>query len=204
MSADHPTATRSKIHMFAAGEPHRGMYRYFPPATRAELWGGLAFIVLPLLGAVWVLTCRSEALALEHNSVNVEGTVARLWVTYDVKKRPHFHVAYEYVAPAGDDLPVFRNEVEFSERRFAELKRGEPIILKVCQTAPANHQVVGTPPRIFLSAGTSLFCLGILSLLALAGTIMLWWWWVSSGKMVPAQLFVRIDADVIHVVDKHG
>ena len=183
--------------MFATGEPPRGMYRFFPPATRAELWGGLAFILLPLLGAVWVLKCRSEALALEHHSVNIEGKVVRLWVINDVKKRPHFHVEYEYDAPAQADLSVFRDELEVRERRFTEFQVGGPISLRVCQADPANHQVVGTPPRILLSRAATLFCLGILSLLALAGTFMLWWWWVSSGKSGATEVIVLIDTRVI-------
>src|SRR5262245_59857220 len=194
--SDHPTTSGSVIRIFATGEPPRGMYRFFPPATRTELWAGLAFVLLPLLGAVGVLKCRSEALALEHNSVTIEGKVVGLWVIHDVKKRPHFHVEYEYDAPLQADLPVFREEVEVRERRFTELQVGGPIAVRVCQADPANHQVVGTPPRIFLSMAAMLFCLGILLLLALSGTFMLWWWWVSSGKSGATEVIVVMDARV--------
>jgi HNH endonuclease len=70
--ADDPMPSRSEIHVVATSEPRRGQWRWFPPATQAELWTGLVFIILPLFGAAWVIHCRSEALALERDSITVE------------------------------------------------------------------------------------------------------------------------------------
>ena len=189
MATDHPIPSRSEIHLFATGESPRGLFRFFPPATRSELWGGLAFLVLSLLGAAWVLKCRFEALALQQDSVNVEGKVVRLWMTKP-KNRTYYHVEYQYPAPPEGDTPLFRDKAELDEQHFIRLKEGGPITVKVCRTDPANHQVVGESPRVFSSTAAMLFSLGLLALLALAGVLMLWWWWICRLKPGPAQVFV--------------
>ena len=191
MATDDPIPSRSEIHLFATGGPRRGLFRLFPPATRSELWGGLAFLVLSLLGAPWVLKCRSEALALEQDSVNVEGKVVRLWRTKP-KNRTHYRVEYEYPAPPEAHPAVFRDKAELDEQHFIRLKEGGPIAVKVCRTDPANHQVVGESPRVFLDTAATVFCLGLLALLALAGVINLWWWWISRREPGPTQGFVLL------------
>jgi hypothetical protein len=136
-----------------------------------------------------VLKCRAEALALEQDSVTVEGKVVQLWTTR-LKNRTCFQVAYEYPARPEADGPPFRDTAEVDEQHFRQLIEGAPIALKVCRTDPANHQVVGEPPRVFSSTAATLLCLGFLALLALAGVIMLWWWWICRRKPGATQLFV--------------
>src|SRR5262245_48231486 len=98
MATNDPVPSRRENHMFATNELLVGLCRLFPPATRAELWGGLAFIVVSLFGTAWVIKCRFEALALERDAVIIDGTVVRLWVTTGRGSGLH-HVAYEYPAP---------------------------------------------------------------------------------------------------------
>jgi hypothetical protein len=172
MATDEPVLSRSEIHLFETGEPRRGLFRFFPPATRSELWGGLAFLVLSLLGTACVLKCRAEALALEQDSVNVEGRVVRLWTTKP-KNRTYFRVEYEYPAQPNADTPTFQDKAELDEQHFQRLKEGGPIAVKICRTDPANHQVGGESPRVFSSTAATLVCLGLIALLALAGATML-------------------------------
>jgi len=179
----------SEIQLIAMTEPRRGLYRYFPfpPAARAELWGGSVIVALSLLGALWVLKCRFEALALERDSEIVEGKVVRLRVTKDVKNRPHYWA--EYDGPLELQAVIPRREVELPKDHFDRLTEGGPIPLRVCRTDPANHQFVGEHPRLFLSTGAMLSCLTVLALSALAGLMNLWWWCVSRNA-APIQVVV--------------
>jgi hypothetical protein len=77
----------------------RRFARYFPTGRREELWGGLAFVIVPVLLAAWVIRCRSEAIA-ERDPVTIEGKVLRQWFTKGKGGRVP-HVAYEYPSPAG-------------------------------------------------------------------------------------------------------
>jgi len=101
MAADAPVSHHTEIRLFATGEPPRGMYRLFPPATRTELWAGLGFLGVALLGAAWVLKCRFDALALEQDPVIVEGKVVQLWKAPN-RRHWYYHVGYEYPAPPAD------------------------------------------------------------------------------------------------------
>src|SRR5262245_41882829 len=114
MATDDPIPSRR---LFATGEPRHGLFRFFPPATRAELWGGLAFIALSLLGTAWVIKCRFEALALERDAVTIDGTAVRLWLTPGRGSGVH-HVAYEYPAPWGEEARTIRGEITVSDERF--------------------------------------------------------------------------------------
>jgi hypothetical protein len=198
MVADGPVPPLSEIHLLATDEPRRGLFRFFPPATRSELWGGSIFLILSLLGAAWVLKCRAEALDLEHDSVIVDGKVLRLWKTKP-KNRTYFRVEYEYPASLKAGTPMFRDTAEVDEQQFNGLKEGGPIAVKVCRTDPSNHQVVGESPRVFLNKAAMVFCLGLIALLALAGVIMLWWWWISRRKAGCARLFVGYGVFVLDV-----
>jgi hypothetical protein len=179
MPADDPFLARSEIRVFATVEPRRGLFGLFPPATRAELWTGLVFLVSSLLGAAWVLKARSDALALEHDSVNVEGKVLQLWKTQARRGWRH-HVEYEYSAPPQINAHILRNQTELPEEHFNGLNEGGPIAVKVCRTNPANHHVAGDRLRIYSDAVATAFALGLLGLLALGGAINLWWWLVCS------------------------
>jgi hypothetical protein len=196
MTADGPISSHREIHFFATCEPRRGLFRFFPPATRAELWCGLAFIVLSLLGAAWMIQCRFQALALERDAVTVEGTVVRLWVTTNKGSVIH-HVAYEYPAPPGEEARTFQGKTKLPEEHIAFLKQGGPIAVKVCRTDPANHQVVGESGRVLASTAAFALCLGLLAVLALAGAVNLWWWWISYRKSGPAKVFI-LDMKVVH------
>jgi uncharacterized protein DUF3592 len=190
MATNDPIPSRRENHLFATSEPRVGLFRLFPPATRTELWGGLAFIVLSLLGTAWVIKCRSEALALERDAVTIDGTVVRLWVTPGRGSGVH-HVAYEYRAPSEVEARTFQGETTtLSDEHFARLEEGGPIAVKVCRTDPPNHQVVGASTRVFASTAALAFSLGVLALLTLAGVINLWWWWISHRRSGPAQVFI--------------
>jgi hypothetical protein len=189
MATDAPVTSRGEIHLFATARPRRGLFRYLPPATHAELGLGLALIVLSLLGAAYVIKCRSEALTLEHDSVTVEGKVLHLKTTRG-KGGWGFRVEYEYPAPPETESQVFRNETRLPKEHFGLLKEGGPIAVKVSRTDPANHQVVGEHPRAFSNKVAMPFALGLLALLALVGGINLWWWWVSRRNPRTAQIVV--------------
>jgi hypothetical protein len=149
----------------------------------------LALIVLSLLGAAYAIKCRSEALALEHDSVTVEGRVLHL-KTARGKGGWSFRVAYEYPAPPETESKLFRNETRLPKEPFGLLKEGGPIAVKVSRTDPANHQVVGEHPRAFSNPAAMPIALGLLALLALVGGINLWWWWVSRRNPRTAQIVV--------------
>jgi hypothetical protein len=189
MAIDDPVPSSSGIFLVRTSEPRRGLFGLFPPATRTELWGGLAFLGLSLLGAAWVLWCRSQALALEQDSVHVEGTVVRLWTTRP-KGRTYYRVEYEYTAPSRPGTPLYRHEAEVDKGHFDQLQVGGPIDVKVCRTDPANHQVAGEAPRVLASAVVLYACLGLLTLLALGGIVNLWWWWIWRRRPPPRQVFV--------------
>jgi hypothetical protein len=189
MAADTPMTSRSEIHLFATAQPRRGLFRFLPPATHAELGLGLALIVLSLLGAVYVIRCRSDALTLEQDSVTVEGKVLRLQTTRG-KGGWGYRVEYEYPGPPETESQVFRNETRLPKEHFAPLREGAPIAVQVSRTDPANHQVVGEGPRAFSNTAAMPFALGLLALLALAGGINLWWWWVSRRNPRTAQIVV--------------
>jgi hypothetical protein len=172
----------------ATGKPDHWLFRYFPPGGPAELWGGLVLIGVSLLGAAWVIKCRSDALALERDGVTVEGKVLRLWVT--TGKGSSFYVAYEYPVPPELEAHTFLGETRLDQEQFAKLKEGGPVAVRVCRTDPANHQVLGEPHRVFASIAALAFCLGFLALLALAGVVNLWWWWICRGRPRPGPVFV--------------
>jgi hypothetical protein len=190
MGGDDGIRSRSEFHLLATNPPEYSHWflRLFPPASRAELWGGLALIGLSMLGAAWVIKCRSDALSLERDAVTVEGKVLRLWVT--TGKGSGLHVAYEYPDPLELGARTFRDETKLDDEHFALLKEGGPVAVDVCRTNPANHQVVGKDRRVLASNAALVFCIGLLALPALAGVINLWWWCVSHRKPGPCQVFI--------------
>jgi hypothetical protein len=194
MPADGPVPSHWEIHVFAAGEPRRGLFRLFPPATRAELWGGLALIVLSILGDAGVIKCRSQAPALERDAVTVEGRVLRLWIT--TGKGSGLQVAYEYLPPTDSEARTIQGETKIDNEHFVRLKEGGSVAVRVCRTDPSNHQVLGEPPRVLASAAAFTFTIGLLALPALAGVVNLWWWWISGRKSVQTQIFVLDDKNV--------
>jgi len=189
MASDEQTTTRAEAHLPRAGAPRWGLYRLFPPATRAELWAGVTLIVVSLLGAGGVVKGRSDALALEQDAVYVEGTVVRRWMT-PAKNSWHYHVEYEYPAPSAADPQAFHDTARLSEEYFNRLREGGPIVVAVCRGDPANHQVVGESPCLFASATATLVSLIFLALLALAGVINLWWWSISRVEPRPVVVAV--------------
>jgi hypothetical protein len=188
MAIDNPMPAQISLRLFRAGQPPRGLYRFFPPATRTEFWAGSILVALALLGTAWVTKCRCEALALEQESVNIEGKVVRRWTTQE-RRRVRYRVEYEYPASGEVDGRVFRDWTELPEEYFKRLQDGGPISVTVCRTDPGNHQVTGEAPRVFSSSAAMYFCLGVLAVLALAGVLNLAWWWISYGKPGPAQDF---------------
>src|SRR5215813_6565540 len=132
MPSDDKVVSHSEIHLFATAAPRRWLSRYFPPATRAELWAGLSFMAASLFGSAWVMKCRYEALALAHDSVNVDGNVVELWKT-KARRSWRCHVQYEYSAPEKANAQTFRNETELPEEYFDHLWKGGPIAVKVCR-----------------------------------------------------------------------
>jgi hypothetical protein len=189
MATNDPLPPDSEVHLFATVGFPRGLSRFFPPATRAELWCGLVLIGLSLLGAAWFLKCRSDALALQQDSAIVQGKVVRLWIT--TGKGASFHVTYEYPASVAADAPVLKKEALLYKEHFDRMKEGGPSSVRVCRSDPANHQVVGAPPRIWSTGAALLLYLGFLALLMLAGVINLWWWWVSYRRNRPVEAFLR-------------
>src|SRR5262245_25703244 len=130
MAADDSNPSRSALYSLMAAAPAHWLFRVFPPATRAELWGGLALLVLSLLGGAWVLKCRSDDLALEQDSVIVQGKVLRLWVTSG-KRSSTCHVAYEYQAPGEAKARTFQGETRLDDEHFARLTEGGLLAVKV-------------------------------------------------------------------------
>jgi len=195
MAGNYTASSLGEIDLHATSWPRSVMARLFPPATRTELWAGLALVVLSVLGAVWVVKCRSNALALEQNSRTVAGNVVRLWMT-EAKKGWRYHVEYEYIAPSEVVLHPLRNEAELPKDYFERLREGGSIAVQVCRSDPANHQVVGAHPPVFSSASATFVYLSILTLLALSGTINLWWWWVSHRGPRRAQVWILRLKDV--------
>jgi hypothetical protein len=110
MAAEEPLGFSAEIRQLPAGASLRGMFRFLPPATCAELLLGSALIVLSLLGAGWAFKCRFDALALEQDSAIVEGKVVRLWITHG--KGQHYRVAYQYPAAADAGARVLQDEAE--------------------------------------------------------------------------------------------
>jgi hypothetical protein len=186
MDRDNPIPSRSQMRLSAA-EPGRWLFRILGPATRAELCGGLAFLTVSLLGTAWVIKCRADALALERDSVNVDGKVIRLWVT-EANNGHHYRVEYEYQVPP--EPRVFRDKTELFEEHFNRLNEGGPIALKVCRTDLANHQALGEPRRLFSRTAALLVWLSLLGLLALAAVINIWWWWFCRAYLRPCQVLV--------------
>jgi hypothetical protein len=120
---------------------------------------------------------------------HVAGKIVRLWTT-EARRGLHYQVEYEYHAPPGVDGQLFRNQTQLPQERFERLKVGGPIAVKVCRTAPANHQIVGEGPRVFSSTAATLFNLGALAVLVLGGVINLWWWWISHRQPGAPQVVV--------------
>jgi hypothetical protein len=162
------------------GESSRALFRYLPPATRAELLFGSALLVLSLLGARWACQRRSDALALERDSLIVEGKVVQLWTTRG--KGMHYHVAYQYPASPDAGAPVLRGEDELPERDFSRLEVGGPLAVKVSRADPTNHLVHGARPRAFSDPAALPIALGVLATLALAGLVNLGWWWTCRRR----------------------
>jgi hypothetical protein len=148
------------------------------PASKAPagqlLWGS-TFMVISLLLAGWALKCEFGVLAFGGDSLIVEGTVLRLWVT-EVDKGRHYLVAYEYPATLEAGARLLRGEDEIPEKDFARLEAGGPVAITVCRSDPANHLVAGARPRV-LSDRLAVHCvLGIVAILAVAGAGNLAWW----------------------------
>ena len=174
----------SEIHLSPAGNSLRGLFRFLPPASRAELLLGSMLIVLSLLGTWWTLRCRADALALERDSAIVEGHVVQLWVTHG--KGQHYWVAYEYPATLNAGAAALQGEVGMPKECFDRLKVGGPVAVKVCRTDPTNHLVLGARPRMASDPAVVAAAMVILALIALAGIINVAWWricrrtqWVS-------------------------
>jgi len=165
----------AQIRVVSAGELSRGLFRYLPPATSAEFLLGAALIVLSLLGAGWAFQRRADALALERDSIIVEGKVVKLWITHG--KGVHFRVTYQY--PESGDLAtlMFQGEDALPEREFHQLDVGGPLAVKVCPADPANHLIHGARPRPFSNPAGFPIALAVLVAMALAGIINLGWWW---------------------------
>jgi hypothetical protein len=173
--ADDPLPARDEIPPPAAAGPFRGLFRDFPPATRAELWSGVVLIALSLFCAAWLIKWRFDALALERDSVTVEGKVLRLWTTR-ANNGPAYRVEYEYSAPLEAEPRVFREQVQLYEEYFNALREGGPIAVTVCRTDPTNHRVLGEAPRASSSIAALVFGLTFVAFLALVGGFNLWWW----------------------------
>jgi len=192
MAPQEPVLFRRDIYLVATSQPRHWFARFFPPATRLELWGGIGFILVAVIGAVWVMKCRSDALALERDPVTIDGTVLRKWVTYG--KGAGKYVAYEYTADTESGVPrTIHGDARVNESHFERLKVGGPIGITACRTDPANHVVVGGPGRIFSSSGAVVACLCFLAFLALVGAVNLWWWWVCRRMPRRTQVLV-VDA----------
>jgi hypothetical protein len=189
MAADDRAESREEVRQVATGAPRGGLDQWFAPGSRAGLWAGLSLIALSLLGAAWIFQGRADALALERDPVRVEGQVVRLWVTRE-NNGPHYRVEYEYAAGAGDGARVFRDETQLVRGHYDLLREGGPIVVAVCRTDPANHQVVGGRPRDFSTAETMRVPTGLAGLLAVAGAITLWSWWTSGRR--PGSAGVRV------------
>jgi len=184
MAADDRAESPEHVQPLAGGAPRPDPGRWFRPATRAELWTGLALITLALLGSGWVLKGRADARALEQDPVRVEGKVVRLWVTRE-NNGPHCRVEYEYaIPPAG--AQVVRDETQLVKGHYDMLREGGPIVVAVCRTDPANHLVIGGRPPALATAETQRVSLGFLGLLGLCGATSVWAWWVSGRKPRPA------------------
>src|SRR5262245_48697321 len=177
MAPQEPVLYRRDICLVATTQPRHWFSRFFPPATRLEFWGGIGFILVAIVGAIWVMKCRSDVLALERDPVTIDGTVLRKWVTSGQPAGKY--VAYEYTADTESRVPrTIHGDARVNDAYFERLKVGGPIGITVCRTDPANHEVVGGPGRIFSSSGAVVACLCFLAFLALVGAVNLWWWWV--------------------------
>jgi hypothetical protein len=137
----------------------------------------LALIVFSLFGAKWAFQLRSDALALEADSVIVEGRVVRFWITHG--KGTHHHVAYQYPATADAGARLLQGEAVLPERQIVQLEVGGPLPVKVCRSDPANHLVPGATQRAFSHPAELPIALGFLAMLALAGAVNLGWWWIG-------------------------
>jgi hypothetical protein len=189
MALEDPIQYHRELHLVAITQARHWFGRFVPPATRAELWGGLGFILVSIVGAIWVMKCRSDALAFEQDNVTVEGTVLRKWVS--AGKGQTKYITYEFTAgPEGEAPRMIHGNTIVNGAYFERLKPGSPISIQMCRTDPANHEVVGGQGHLFSSGGAVLVCLGVLALLALAGAINLWWWWVCRRLTFRTQVFV--------------
>src|SRR5262249_28449960 len=117
MAPQEPVLFRRDIYLVATGQRRHWFSRFFPPATRLELLGGSGFILVAIIGAVWVLKCRSDALALERDPVTVDGTVVRKWVTYG--KGAGKYIAYVYTAATEGEGPrTFHSDARVNDAHF--------------------------------------------------------------------------------------
>lgn len=135
-----------------------------------SFWCGLILVLLSVMGTAGLIKARTDAVALEDDSLDVEGTVVSK--SY---KRTRCRIAYEFEANGS----FFRGEVRVTTEQFARLRAGTPISVKVCRGDPANHQVAGAHPRVFSTRATVPFYAGVLTLLAGGGVICLWLSWAS-------------------------
>jgi hypothetical protein len=147
--------------------------------------------LISLLAAMWAFKCRTDVLALEQDSVIVEGKIVRLWVS-SANNGLHYRLAYEYPPTPHAEARWLQGQDELSERDFNRLAEGGPVAVKLCRSDPANHVVAGGRPRAFSNPLALPFVLGILSILALAGVMNVGWWWMCRGpRSVGAVLVLR-------------
>ena len=191
MAPQEPVLFQQDVFLVARSQPRHWFARFFPPATRMELWGGIFFILIAIMGAVWVMKARSDALALERDPVTIDGTVLRKWVTHG--KGAGKYVAYEYTAATeGGAQRTFHGDARVNDTYFERLKVGGPIGIAACRTDPANHFAVGGPGRVFSSGLAVVVSLGVLAFLALVGAVHLWWWWVCRRMPRQTQILLNI------------
>jgi hypothetical protein len=191
MAPQEPVLFRRDIYLVATSRPRHWFARFFPPATRMELWGGIGFILIAIIGAVWVLKARSDALALERDPVTIDGIVVRKWVTHG--KGAGKFVAYEYTAGTEGKAPrTFHGDARVNDAYFERLNLGGSIGITACRTDPANHYAVGGPGRVFSSVTAVVVSLCVLAFLALVGGVHLWWWWVCRRMPRQTQFLVSI------------
>src|SRR5438067_1367434 len=117
VAAEETLSFSSEIRQSLVSKSLTGLFRFLPPATRAELLGGSALIVISLLAATWAFQCRSDALALERDAMMIDGNVVRLWVTSGNNGR-HYRVAYEYPVAVDRGAPLLQGEGEIPQKDF--------------------------------------------------------------------------------------
>jgi hypothetical protein len=135
-----------------------------------SFWCGLILVLLSIVGTACLIKARCDAVALEEDALDVEGTVIGKWY-----KPSRCMIAYEFSVNGS----FFRDEARVTPEHYARLKAGGPVSVKVCRGDPANHQVVGAFPRVFSTRATVPFYAGMLMLLGGGGIVCLWLSWAS-------------------------